>query len=83
MYSAHGRSRLPRSGNGGNADQDPAGFLDRDFSISEVMNIVKSLGNGKAAGHDFIVNEALKEAPESFIRMLSKLFNMVKSKGRV
>ena len=47
------------------------------------MKIVKSLGNGKAAGHDYIINEALKEAPETFIRLLTKLFNMVKSRGRV
>ena len=47
------------------------------------MSIVKSLGNGKAAGFDHIINEALKEAPESFIHLLTKLFNLVKSCGRV
>ena len=82
-YSAHARSSLPKSGGGGNADQDPSGFLEKDFSSSEVMKIVKSLGNGKAAGHDYIINEALKEAPETFIRLLTKLFNLVKSRGRV
>ena len=44
---------------------------------------MKSLGNGKAAGYDEIINEALKEAPESFIRLLTKLYNIVKSRGRV
>ena len=82
-YSENASNRLPKSGRGGSADQDPAGFLDKDFSPAEVLNIVKSLGNGKAAGHDYIINEALKEAPESFIRSLAKLFNMIRSRGKV
>ena len=82
-YNAQSRSHLPRSGSGGNIDSDPAGFLEKEFSASEVSTIVKALGNGKAAGHDYIINEALKEAPESFISLLTKLFNMVKSRGRV
>ena len=82
-YSAHAQSKLPKSGNSGYADDDPAGFLDAVFSVEEVMNIVKSLGNAKAAGHDQIINEALKEAPRSFIQILTKLFNMVKSRGQV
>ena len=48
-----------------------------------MSSIVNALGNGKAAGHDFIINEALKEAPEAFIALLTKLFNMVKSRGRI
>ena len=82
-YSANARSQPPKSGSGGKIDDDPAGFLEKEFSAVEVSSIVNALGNGKAAGHDFIINEALKEAPEAFIALLTKLFNMVKSRGRI
>ena len=82
-YSANARSQPPKSGSGGKIDDDPAGFLEKEFSAVEVSFIVNALGNGKAAGHDFIINEALKEAPEAFIALLTKLFNMVKSRGRI
>ena len=82
-YSTQDRPKLPQSGSSGCVDDDPSGFLDKAFSISEVMSIVKSLGNGKAAGFDQIINEALKQAPESFIQLLTRLFNIVKTRGRV
>ena len=82
-YSANARSQPPKSGSGGKIDDDPAGFLEKEFSAVEVSSIVNALGNGKAAGHDFTINEALKEAPEAFIALLTKLFNMVKSRGRI
>ena len=82
-YSANARSQPPKSGSGGKIDDDPAGFLEKEFSAVEVSFIVNALGNGKAACHDFIINEALKEAPEAFIALLTKLFNMFKSRGRI
>ena len=66
-------SKLPSS--------DPCGFLDRDFSLAEMRLILSSMGNGKAAGHDTIPNEALKEAPPEFLKLLLVLFNRVKDKG--
>ena len=82
-YSFKEHPNLSQSGTSGNPSDDPSGFLDKAFSVGEVLAIVKSLGNGKAAGHDEIINEALKEAPESFIKLLTQLFNLVKSRGRV
>ena len=43
--------------------------------------MIKNLGNNKAAGHDDLINEALKEAPPVFIKLLTKLYNMVKARG--
>ena len=43
--------------------------------------MIKNLGNNKAAGHDDLINEALKEAPPKFIQLLTKLYNMVKARG--
>ena len=81
-YGFQNRTSLPQSGNSGFADDDPSGFLDKAFSVGEVISIVKSLENDKAAGYDQIINEAVKEAPASFIQLLAKLFNIVKSRGR-
>ena len=81
-YCANPNPRLPSSsGSSGFPDDDPSGYLDKDFSVDEVAGIIRGLGNGKAAGYDDIINEALKEAPPAFIRLLTKLYNMVKSKG--
>ena len=82
-YGSQDSSRLPQTGNSGFADDDPSGFLDKAFSVGEVLGIVKSLGNDKAAGFDQIINEAVKEAPASFLQLLTKLFNIVKLRGRV
>ena len=62
---------------------DPGGFLDRDFSYKEVKDIIDSLGNGKAAGHDGLPNEALKNAPTELLSMLVILYNRVKNQGTV
>ena len=82
-YCVQHQTKLPQGGSSGCSSDDPSGFLDKDFTISEVTAILKGLGNGKAAGHDELVNEALKEAPLSFTCLLTKLFNMVKARGQV
>ena len=61
--------------------KDPRGFLDKDFSMSEMKLVLSTMGNGKAAGWDTIPNEALKEAPQDFLKLLLVLFNRVKNKG--
>lgn len=82
-YASQDRPNLSQTGSSGHISDDPSGFLDKAFTVGEVLSIVKSLGNGKAAGYDEIINESLKEAPESFIRLLTQLFNLVKTRGRV
>ena len=44
--------------------------------------MIKLLGDGKAAGHDGIPNEALKNAPVELVRLLVILFNRVKNQGK-
>ena len=69
-YSNSARPTLSSSCSSNVAAADPAGFLDKDFSSAEVTDIIKSLGNGKAAGHDGIPNEALKNAPVELVELL-------------
>ena len=64
-------------------EQDPAGFLDKDFTIEDVRNVIQSLGVGKASGWDAIPNEALKEASRCLVTKLLILYNRVKNKGEV
>ena len=63
--------------------KDPDGFLDRDFSVDEVVGILSHLGNGKAVGWDSIPNEALKEAPMVFVKRLVRIYNKIKDGGDV
>ena len=82
-YCINPNPKLIQSDRSGRSETDPSGFLDKDFSTEEVATIIKNLGNGKAAGHDNLINEALKEAPESFTLLLTKLFNMIKCRGKI
>ena len=45
--------------------------------------MIKTLGNEKAAGHDTIPNEALKNAPQTLVDLITKLYNRVKNRGVV
>ena len=74
---------LKQSSSNGSPNEDPNGFLESDFSVEEVSAMIKTLGNNKAAGHDDLVNEALKEAPPAFIQLLTKLYNMVRTRGKI
>ena len=82
-YGVKDQSSLPNSGDDLDPATDPAGFLDRPFTIDEVKSILQSLQHGKAAGHDGVINEALKQAPESFQRLLTILYNRVKDQSQV
>jgi len=57
------------------------GFLDSDFTSSEVTKMLSSLNNGKANGWDMIPNEALKNLPTDMIDLITILFNRIKSSG--
>ena len=80
-YGFKTHARLPSTGD--DPSCSPAWFLDRPFTIKEVKIIIENLKTGKAAGHDGIVNEALKEAPDSFVNRLTVLFNRVKDQSQV
>ena len=81
-YVRKENASLPESGEDCDPVTDPSGFLDRPFTLKEVKSIIGSLGNGKAAGHDEVLNEALKEAPESFLKKLTELYNRVKDQSK-
>ena len=82
-YGLKTDARLPPDGHGIDPSVNPQGFLNRPFTYAEVSSIINKLKGGKAAGHDDIVNEALKEAPESFVHMLTTLFNRVQEQSEV
>ena len=82
-YGVRDNSSLPDSGDDWDSATDPSGFLDRPISLDEVKSILRSLQCGKAAGHDMVINEALKQAPESFHRHLTLLYNRVKDQSKV
>ena len=62
---------------------DPRGYLDKDFTGQEVIEMIATLGNGKASGWDDIPNEALKNAPKPLVNLLVTLYNNVKESGKV
>ena len=83
-YGINDHARLPEAPNGsGHPGDDPAGFLDKQISLQEVMSVIQSLKGGKAAGHDDLVNEALKNAPTIFHTHLTTLFNRVMDQSQV
>ena len=77
-YGVNDWGPLPDCGQG-----DPSVFLDRQISVKEVTEVISKLESGKAAGHDEVTNEALKNAPESFVHLLTTLFNRVKNQSVV
>ena len=79
-YASETKPHLSAKDRSQTLDKDPGGFLDRDFTVQEVKDMIKSLGNEKAPGHDTIPNEALKNAPKALLDMLTKLYNRVKNK---
>ena len=82
-YASAAKPHLASTDQSETVGNDPSGFLDKDFTAVEVSSMIKTLGNDKAAGHDFLPNEALKNAPPVLIQKLVTLFNRVKNKGEV
>ena len=82
-YSFDPSPSLPCIDSSGSLETDPGSWLNNEFSAGEVKKIFKKLNNGKAKGWDNIPNEALKNLPDSMIDMLTLLFNMIKSSGKL
>ena len=82
-YSTKTHASLPKGGQGADPSINPSGFLNKPITVSEVRSVIDGLKFGKAAGHDDVVNEALKEAPQSFLDKLTCLFNRVKDRSEV
>ena len=72
---------LPSLDSSSDLGPDPKGWTNRDFAVSEVKGILKSLKGGKSAGWDTIPNEFLIHSPDVLASCLTVLFNKVKSGG--
>lgn len=55
--------------------------LNKDISVKEVFEVVKSLKNSKAAGPDKLSNEMIKYAGGEFYVLLTEFYNRVLSSG--
>lgn len=80
-YSASSSPRLPASDGSTSLQTDPHGWVNKKFTIKEVMKSIKKLKNGKARGVDGIPNEFLKNAGYKFWNLLTLLYNKVKESG--
>ena len=57
--------------------------LEKEFTVEEVLGVVKEMKNDKAMGVDNLPAEALKNGSSMFIERLARLFNKVRKEGRV
>ena len=80
-YSVNPSPSLPSVDSSGSLEGDPATWLNKEFKVKEVKEMLKKLNNGKAYGWDQIPNEALKNLPDSMIAKLTLLYNMIKTSG--
>ncbi len=56
--------------------------LNKQITVQEVMKVIRSLKNGKAAGPDRILNEMIKGASSSFHLLLTKFYNKILNGGQ-
>ena len=57
--------------------------INREFTFDEVLSVTKKLKNGKASGIDNILNEYLKNCPNSAMSLIVHIFNLVLKTGIV
>ena len=55
--------------------------MNNDIHNEEVMNAINNMKYGKAGGLDGITSDIIKECPNHFIDMLSKLYNTCFTNG--
>ena len=56
-------------------------FVNKEFTASEVRNVIKQLKCNKAAGTDLVVNEFLRVTADKLCPMFTKLFNFILVSG--
>ena len=78
-YSSTPSPKLVSSDESKSVELDPVGFLNSDFSTSEVKDAIRLLKTNKAKGWDNIPNECLINTSPSFVFILSELFNKIKN----
>ena len=80
-YSSSASPTLPSSDGSGCIKTDPDGWLNRDFTLNEIIYSVRKLKCGKAVGIDNIPNEFLINSGVKFWEFLTLLYNKVKQSG--
>ena len=80
-YSSSASPRLPISDGSGSLETDPQGWMNREFTLSDIVQAVKTLKCNKAVGIDNIPNEFLINAGLKFWRLLTLLYNKVLKSG--
>ena len=81
LYNKSSPPKLSSCDNSKSPESDPAGFLDKPFSLEEIQLAISNLHANKAKGWDEIPNECWKNAPQVAIESLLKLFNMMKDQN--
>ena len=80
-YSKNHKSarKLISNDDSNSLENDPAGFLDSDFSANEIVSAISSMQSDKAMGWDILPNECFMHSPVIFQMCLVDLFNAVKN----
>lgn len=81
-YGRSSSPSLPVGDDSASIRTDPQGWLDKKFSVDEVVKNVQKLKNSKAKGFDNIPNEFIKNSGHGFHVLLTALYNKVKEAGR-
>ena len=81
-YSCSASPKLPASDGSKSIQTDPDGWINRDFTLDEVVSAVKKLKRGKAVGVDGLPNEFIMNAGVKFLSLLTVLYNKVKNSGK-
>ena len=83
-------SMKPEDLNSHESDFDPSVIdhsineaINKNFTYDEVILIIRKLRNNKACGIDNVINEQLKNCPDSVVNLLVRFFNIVLSSGVV
>ena len=82
-YSIHPRPVMLNLDSSQSMETNPSAWLNMDFTVSEVETCVRRLKNCKAKGWDRIPNEALKNSPPELLVLIARLFNLIKSSGKI
>ena len=80
-YIVHPAPALPSIDSSAGINTDPAGWTNKEFTVSEVSAVLKTLKGGKSAGWDTIPNEFLIHSPGILAAWLAVLFNKIKIGG--
>ena len=80
-YSCSASPTLPSSDGSGSVKTDPDGWINKEFTLNEVVQGIKKLKGGKAVGVDNIPNEFLINAGVKFWELLTLLYNKIKRSG--